>query len=100
MNGRPVQGWPGVLDGLFGPDHPYRWDRISATDIADGVLAPAERVTMFSIPWAQDEQARSAFADASRFTVRACYCSVLGDCWLTRVGIDHTPVDTCPAPPP
>jgi hypothetical protein len=29
----------------------------------------------------------------------ACYCSVLGQCRVTRRGIDHQPVDACPIKP-
>ncbi|MCU0756632.1 MAG: hypothetical protein MUE46_16205 [Xanthomonadales bacterium] len=100
LDGQLVAGWPGVLDGLFGSGHPYGWNRISATQVQDRVLASGERVTVFSIPWASDEAARAAFADASRFQVRACYCSVLGDCWITRPGIDHQAIERCPKTPP
>ena len=110
LDGRPVEGWPGVLDGLYGPGHPYGWDRIGATDVEDRVFAPGERVEAFNIPWRapggeagkpgeDDPRVREGFGDASRFTVCACYCSVLGDCWITREGIDHAPVDACPAGP-
>jgi len=110
LDGRPVEGWPGVLDGLYGAGHPYGWDRIGATDVEDRVFAPGERVEAFRIPWKapggergepgeDDPRVREGFGDASRFTVRACYCSVLGDCWITREGIDHAPIDACPAGP-
>lgn len=102
LDDKPVGGWPGVLDGLFGKGHPYGWDRIGATDVADRVFAPGERVEAFRIPWrapdgSDDPRVREGFGDANRFTVRVCYCSVLGDCWITREGIDHAPVDACPA---
>jgi hypothetical protein len=95
LEGRPVSGWPGVLDELFGPDHTYGWDRIGVNELRDVVLSAGERVVAFSIPW--DEKVRPAFANGSRFEVRACYCSVLGDCWITRRGVDHQAVDACPA---
>lgn len=99
-----VDGWPGVLDGLYGKGHPYGWDRIGATDVQDRVFAPGERVEAFRIPWStpdgsDDPRVREGFGNASRFKVRVCYCSVLGDCWITREGIDHAPVDACPAGP-
>ncbi|MGL6291804.1 MAG: hypothetical protein ACRC2H_14025 [Silanimonas sp.] len=101
LDGKRVDGWTGVLNGLFGEGHPFDWSRIRATDVEDGVLAPGERVEVFSIPWntgdAEDARAREGFSDASRFEVRACYCSVLGDCWITRESIDHAPVSACPA---
>jgi len=102
LDDRPVDGWTGVLDGLYGKGHPYGWDRIGATDVEDRVFAPGERVEAFSIPWKSpdgqdDPRVREGFSNASRFTVRACYCSVLGDCWITREGIDHAPIDACPA---
>ena len=96
VDGQPVDGWTGALDRLFGPGHPYGWDRISANPVQDAVLAPGERVPMFSIPWADDARVREAFSNGARFEVRACYCSVLNDCWTTREGIDHEPVDACP----
>jgi hypothetical protein len=104
LDDRPVDGWPGVLDGLYGKGHAYGWDRIGATDVQDRVFAPGERIEAFRIPWSttdgeDDPRVREGFGNASRFTVRVCYCSVLGDCWITREGIDHAPVDTCPAGP-
>jgi hypothetical protein len=110
LDGKPVDGWPGVLDGLYGEGHPYGWDRIGATDVEDRVFAPGERVEAFDIPWrlpdgpdgtkgADDPRVREGFGNADRFTVRVCYCSVLGDCWISREGIDHVVVDACPVRP-
>jgi hypothetical protein len=102
LDDAPVDGWPGVLDGLYGVGHPYGWDRVGATDVQDRVFAPGERVEAFRIPWkapdgSDDPRVREGFGNAGRFAVRVCYCSVLGDCWITREGIDHEPVDACPA---
>lgn len=97
LDGQSVDGWRGVLAALFGPDHPYGWDRVRATDVQDRVLAAGERVEAFAIGW--DERVRPAFANASRLEVRVCYCSVLDDCWITRAGVDHDEVDRCPATP-
>jgi hypothetical protein len=110
LDGNPADGWPGVLDGLYGNGHPYGWDRIGATDVQDRVFAPGERVVAFRIPWRlppdedgkegeYDPRVREGFGDADRFKVRVCYCSVLGDCWITREGIDHETVDACPVRP-
>jgi len=104
LDGKRVDGWPDVLDALFGPGHPYGWDRVGATDVQDRVLAPGETVQAFRIPWStpdgkDDPRVREAFGNASRFTMVACYCSVLGDCWVTREGIDHESVSVCPVPP-
>ena len=109
LDGKRVDGWPGVLDGLYGKGHPYGWDRIGSTDVEDRVFAPGERIEAFEIPWSMprvdgeeredDPRVREGFGNADRFEVRVCYCSVLGDCWITREGIDHAAVDACPAEP-
>lgn len=90
LDGRPVEGWPGVLDGLYGPGHPYGWDRIGATDVEDRVFAPGERVEAFSIPWRAPGGEGASLARTIRVCARASAMpaaspsvSATARCWAT-----------------
>lgn len=97
IDGETVAGWPAVLDRALGPGHGYGWDQVQANDVAGTILAADESRVMFRIPW--DERTRKAFGGGLRVEAALCYCSFLGECWLSGKGLDHARVDACPAPP-
>jgi hypothetical protein len=94
VDGKRVAGWIEALDVLVGQDHGYGWDRISANDLQDTVLAANESSRLFAIDW--DPRVRRAFPGDARLEVRICYCSFLRECWISRAGVDHEPVLECP----
>jgi len=97
VDGHRVAGWIEALDVLVGKNHGYGWDRISANDLQDTVLAANESSRLFAVDW--DDRLRRAFPGNDRLEVRICYCSFLRECWVSRAGVDHEEVDQCPAPP-
>lgn len=97
VDGQRVAGWVEALNVLVGKDHGYGWDRIRANDLQDTVLGADESSRLFAVDW--DERLRLAFPGDDRLEVRICYCSFLRECWISRAGVDHEPVDECPAPP-
>lgn len=96
VDGQRVAGWVEALDVLVGKDHGYGWDRIRANDLQDTVLGADESSRLFAVDW--DDRLRLAFPGDERVEVRICYCSFLRECWISRAGVDHEPVDECPAP--
>ena len=94
VDGQPVADWPAVLDRVLGPGHGYGWERLQANDLAGTILAANETRVMFGIPW--DERTRAAFGSGSRVSAALCYCSFLGECWVSGPGLDHPRVDACP----
>lgn len=67
------------------------------------VLGSDEWITVVRLPREGNSEALwQALDDARhRIRLRACYCSVLDDCWLLDSELDDPqPVRTCPAPPP
>lgn len=98
VDGRDVAGVPALMDALLGPGHGYGWDRLSANDLQDTVLAAGESVVLLAVPW--DPRIRQAFASGGRVSARICYCSFLEECWISRGGLDHERVDRCPVAPP
>ena len=97
VDGQRVAGWIEALDVLVGKNHGYGWDRISANDLQDTVLAANESSRLFAVDW--DDRLRRALPGDDRLEVRICYCSFLRECWISRAGVDHEPIEECPAPP-
>jgi hypothetical protein len=97
IDGQLVDDWSGALERLFGPNHGYGWEQIRVNDLDDSILAPNQPVTLFGIGW--DARTREVLSRGERITVTLCYCSVLGECWISRSGIDHEAVDACPINP-
>lgn len=98
VDGRVVSGWGEVLDAVLGPEHGYNWDQMKANDLEDTILAADTRLVMFGIPW--DERVRAGFGGEQRISARICYCSFLGECWISRPGLDHERVEQCPVRAP
>jgi hypothetical protein len=97
LDGRDVANVPALMDALLGPGHGYGWDKLSASDLQDTVLAAGESVVLLAVPW--DPRIRQAFASGGRVSARICYCSFLEECWISRGGLDHERVDRCPVAP-
>lgn len=95
VDGEPVDDWGAVLDRVLGTGHGYGWDQLQVNDVAGTILAANESRVMFRIPW--DERTRQAFGEGLRVEAQLCYCSFLGECWLSGKGLDHPRVDACPA---
>lgn len=95
IDGDAVDGWPALLDRALGPGHGYGWDELQSNDVAGTILAADESRVMFRIPW--DERTRKAFGEGLRIEAQLCYCSFLGECWISGKGLDHPRVDACPA---
>lgn len=59
------------------------------------ILPADESRVMFGIPW--DDRTRAAFGGATRISAAVCYCSFLGECWVSAGGLEHPRVDACPS---
>jgi hypothetical protein len=95
VDGQPVAGWPEVLDGIMGEGHGYGWDQLQANDLAGTILGADESRVLFAIQW--DERVRAAFGTGNRVAAEVCYCSFLGECWISGAGLDHPRVEACDA---
>ncbi len=63
------------------------------------VLKPGDRVVLVTLPKATNDEALWKQFDRERFkvSVRACYCSVLDDCWIfDSTKRDPEAVRSCP----
>lgn len=109
FDGRPVDGWPALLDHALdaAPGLPageeMRAD-LSMGSVSGNVLVPGEASRVFAV---EGRAARPLLAVAARIGLRACYCSVYDRCWRldeprvgARVGAARvTPVAGCDPPP-
>lgn len=77
IDGRPQRNWDAALRTLGIPPHGYQ-----NSTLHDNVLSPGEQVTWIRIA---DPARYLRFRDAyrTRFAVDICYCSTLGDCWVS-----------------
>jgi hypothetical protein len=68
---------------------------------ASGVLPARETLELMQVRSADSgpEAFRTLDAERTNFTARACYCSVLDECWLTDFGTERPkPVKSCKVP--
>jgi hypothetical protein len=107
LDGRPLDGWPALLDRApaAAPGGPR--ERLSGTaryvSVTGDVLVPGERKVALALT---GPVARAVFAATARVGLRACYCSVFDRCWRldspglgVRLGSERaTPVRTCERP--
>ena len=96
VDGEPVDDWGAVLDRALGAGHGFGWDQLQVNDVAGTVIGADESRVMFRIPW--DERTRKAFGQGLRVEAQLCYCSFLGECWLSGKGLDHARVAACTTP--
>ena len=77
IDGRPQRNWDAALRALGIPPHGYQ-----NSTLHDNVLSPGEQVTWIRIA---DPAGYLRFRDAyrTRIGVDICYCSTLGDCWIS-----------------
>lgn len=84
--GRPVANVRALLDACCRTDH-ARTLGLSITNVASGQTLPAgQSITLFSaVKQGSDPATYAVLEQRGRFGVgvRACYCSVLDQCWLT-----------------
>jgi hypothetical protein len=105
IDGRPQKDWQHVLAVMGIPPHHF-----VQTSINHDVLSPGERLQIIQFP---DQDLWQRFHDAAmnRMALDICFCSTLGDCWISRNGnvvpptsialqLRVTPVDRCPRLPP
>jgi hypothetical protein len=95
VDGAPVADWSEVLERMLGHGHGYGWERLQANDVAGTILGADESRVLFGVPW--DERTRAAFGTATRISAELCYCSFLGECWVSGEGLDHRRVEACPS---
>ena len=75
-----------------------------AVPVTEGVLKAGETANFlrFQIKDNPPEVWQAFNKERFKVSVRGCYCSVLGDCWMmdsAKVDADPVAVDTCPAIP-
>ena len=101
-DGTPVRGSSSLLSQCCGGPPATSGDAVFSSGIQHRVLGADEWVTLLRMPKPDPstpvydalEQARQ------KIRLRACYCSVLDDCWLLDSDEDEpAPVARCPAPP-
>ncbi|MGA8278780.1 MAG: hypothetical protein WB784_11380 [Rhodanobacteraceae bacterium] len=105
INGKPQTDWNRVLAALGLPPHHF----IQSTVNYD-VLSPGEELQMIRFP-DQDLWQRFGSAASDRLAMDICFCSTLGECWVSSnknligppsmsLQLRVKPVDQCPRLPP
>ena len=105
IGGKPQQNWNQVLATLALPQHHF-----AQTTVNQYVLSPGEQLQAIRFP---DKELWQKFHDAAlnRLSMDICYCSTLGECWLSSNGnvigpasmalqLQVKQVDQCPRLPP
>lgn len=99
----PVRNARELLAACCGQPAEAELDRVFTSGIQRRVIGADEWITLLRMPRPEPVTPVWTALEASRLEIalRACYCSVLDDCWLLDSRTDHdpTPVRTCPAPP-
>lgn len=93
--GRPQRDWQSVLKSLDVPTLSYAQSTLNGN-----VLSPGETISWIKFHDSAGYQTFVGAANRLNMHAVACYCSTLGDCWVTvfnRFG--RTSVDQCPAVP-
>ncbi|GAA0706082.1 hypothetical protein [Dokdonella soli] len=76
VDGKPQPDWPHVIAALGLPgDFSMNQSTINST-----VVSAGEKVAILKLE--DKEQYRRFRAGIERMTLRICYCSTLGDCWM------------------
>jgi hypothetical protein len=100
VDGKPMKDWHALTQAM-GPIDGY-----TQTQFSGRVMPPGSEVFMFETR--DSDVGREFFTDMQKQTrhkvgILACYCSVLGDCWLAGLGdtpdVDlesEGPIDHCP----
>lgn len=109
VDGRAMRDWDDVARAL-GYTESLSFGR---STLHTRVLTAGQSYDVLVLDDRSSEAARNFFRDmlehrAHRFGILVCYCSVLDECWMTRLGQvdepygpieDTRPVETCPIPP-
>lgn len=76
IDGKPQTDWAHVLVALGMPPHHY-----TQSTLNPNVLSPGEVVPIIRFPGSDEwQQFRTAAVD--RMTMKVCFCSSLGECWM------------------
>lgn len=72
------------------------------TGATDVPLPPTAEREFFMLPRHDDYAAIFDALNEARWEMRfdACYCSIIGECWLIEGEVPPAPIAACPAPPP
>ena len=83
----------------LGEDELLPTQTVGATDVP---LPPTTERELFQLPRRDDYGAVFNRLNEARWEMRfdACYCSIIGDCWLIEGDKPPASIDACPAPPP
>jgi hypothetical protein len=95
IHGTPIESWSD-LGGVAGFVH----EQGESTINAGFKVLPAGKQIDFLRP-ADNAQSRAQFKQLfvggeHALAMSICYCSVLGECWITSIGEDPPPIETCP----
>jgi len=98
QDGKPVKSFNEIIDPLEqrhkGPLN------VTVTTLHRGSVVPAaQNITLFSVD--NPEVAKRVQAQAAKYDVAICYCSLLGRCWMKRLqDLGDLPRDVreCPLP--
>ncbi|MES2306499.1 MAG: hypothetical protein V4558_13405 [Gemmatimonadota bacterium] len=88
------QSWAPVVKGLLSGQEPkgYFFSAVGPGT----VLLPGHTVHVLTI--VAGSLSGNAMAQDHRLTSRICYCSLYGECWLTRTGVaEPAPISECAA---
>jgi hypothetical protein len=102
-----MKTWRGVLARVMGPGkHPFE-----ESDLGSIIMSPGETITVVKpyddkgadlLPGPPGSPGALFNEGRAHIGVEVCYCSTLGDCWITRQGGSQPGTTTetrhCPAP--
>lgn len=95
VDGKPQADWTGMFHALHVQPPPFHQSTLNFN-----VISPGERVDWLQF---QDPADYDRFRQIqSRVHVKVCYCSTLGDCWISdsaASGSGRSPVASCPRLP-
>src|SRR5574337_142689 len=77
IDGKPQVDWDHVLEALGMPPHHY-----ILTTVNHDVLSPGEELQVIRFPDKEDWQ-RFHDASSGRMGIDICFCSTLGECWMS-----------------
>lgn len=68
-----------LLDAIK-PNRKIGYDILRMGDLNETVMKAGEEREVFNMPW--NDETREMSKEMMYVTVKVCYCSVLGDCWV------------------
>jgi len=111
-DGKAIPGWVALIQACCVPDGKTMAtteDLLTLTDrkmisskLIDRVLRPSDQVILLHLPKTEANAALWKKLDDARFKlqIRACYCSVFDECWITDLrSTAQKSVASCPVEP-